>query len=150
MRISDHDRQPDHLQARQVIDVVADKRELITAQAVADAELVEGSELVVASMRAFEPELAGTLEDYRVHLGRDDRCPDTDALELADSETVATPAANRLAAILRDIHVIVREHSIEVEDDEANQAYCFCDCRVKACQWRGTAHAGDRSRFALA
>jgi len=118
MGILDYNWQSNGSQAGQVVDIVADKRNLVQRNACLSGELVNDSKLIVAPVDAFDDEFATASLDYGIDFSRNHDNRKTQGLQLTDSQPVTAHTADGFSSVFKNEDGVVCENAVEIESDQ--------------------------------
>ena len=117
VRVGHGDRPADQLEAREVVDVVAEVGDASSGMSRSERPRRQRRGLVVAALQHLDPQLAGAGGDDGVGLGRQDQHRHPRRAQQADAHAVRAADAHELLAALTDQHRVVGVHAVEVGDD---------------------------------
>ena len=117
-RVRRDDRQAYRLEARRVVDVVADVGDALERDARGVRLVPDDAQLVVDAVDAARTQLLRAPGDHGVRLGRDDDVGHAHLVESPQADPVSAPAGDGLLAALVHPDAVVGEDAVEVEDDE--------------------------------
>jgi hypothetical protein len=118
MGVLNYNRQSNVSQTGQIVDVVADKRNLVQRNARLSRELVNDGKLIVATVDAFDNEFATASLDHGVDLSRNHDDGKTQGLQLTDSHPVTAHTSHGFSPVFKNEDGVVSENAVEIKSDQ--------------------------------
>jgi hypothetical protein len=116
--ILDYDWQSNGSQAGQVVDIVADKRNLVQRNACLSRELVNHGKLIVAPIDAIDDEFATASLDHGIDFSRNHHNRETQGLQLTDSQPVTAHTTDCFSSVFKNEDGVVCENAVEIKSDQ--------------------------------